>query len=183
MKVSKPTFMILGAGIFIIALAGLGVARVGQVKEYNRVSADLAVNTARLNNLQANSPATPQLTELKYEIDEIISRTADIKERLKQSVISVDVSEKFFEVADYYQVTVDSIGTSVVSKQPFAGIPCQMISLSATVYGTYDTLVAFVKGLNDNFATGFVRSAQFNFDAPAGPFASVQMVVYTYREN
>jgi hypothetical protein len=81
MKISKASWMILGAGVFIIALAGLGVARSGQVQEQKKVTADLAVNTARLNKLQI-TPAPPQTGELEEEIKDTQSLTEEIKAKL-----------------------------------------------------------------------------------------------------
>ena len=46
----------------------------------------------------------------------------EIKARLLQSVISVDVTDKFYEIAGFYNVSVISIGTSTMSEQPFEGI-------------------------------------------------------------
>ena len=182
MKISKASWMILGAGVFIIALAGLGVARSGQVQEQNKVAADLAVNTARLNNLQI-SPAQPRIDELEQEVKDAQSQTEEIKTRLIQSVISVDVADKFYEIAGFYSVNVTTMGTTTDSEQSFSEIPCQVISLSASVSGTMGNIIDFVKGLNDNFTTGFVRSAQLDVKDPLESKVNIQMVVYTYRGN
>jgi hypothetical protein len=182
MKISKATWMILGAGIFIIVLSGLGVARYGQVQERDKVSEDLAVNTVRLNKLQVITPQA-QIDELQEEVNDVQSQTEDIKTRLVQSIISVDVADKFYEIAGFYSVNVTSLGTSALSEQPFADIPCEVISLSASVSGTMENIVDFVKGINDNYTTGFIRSAQLELKDPAESFASIQMIVYSYRNN
>jgi hypothetical protein len=182
MKISKATWMILGAGVFIIVLIGLGVARYGQVQEQEKVSGDLAVNTVRLNKLQVIT-ALPQTNEIEEEIKDVQSQTEDIKARLIQSIISVDVADKFYEIAGFYSVNVTSMGTSAMSEQPFADIPCDVISLSASVSGTMEDVIDFVKGLNDNYTTGFIRSAQLDMKNPLESFVSIQMIVYSYRSN
>jgi hypothetical protein len=182
MKISKTSWMILGAGVFVIALAGLGVARNGQVQDQKKVTADLAVNTARLNNLQV-TPAEPRITELEQEVKDAQSQTEEIKAKLIQSIISVDVADKFYEIAAFYSVNVTSMGTSTNSEQPFGGIPCEVISLSASASGAVENVIDFVKGLNDNFTTGFVRSAQLDTKDPLESIVSVQLIVYSYRGN
>jgi hypothetical protein len=182
MKISKASWMILGAGVFIIALTGLGVARYGQVQDQKKLTSDLALSTSRLNNLQVVS-AQPQIDDLENDVADVQKQVEEIKVKLLQSVISVDVTDKFYEIAGFYNVTVNSIGTSTLSEQPFADISCDVISLSATVNGTMDKIVDFVKGLNDNFSTGFIRSAQINASDPLDTSVSVQMIVYSYRSN
>jgi hypothetical protein len=180
MKISKATWMILGAGIFIIVLSGLGVARYGQVQERDSVSENLSVSTIRLNKLQVITPQA-QIDELQEEVNDVQRQTGDIKARLIQSIISVDVADKFYEIAGFYSVNVTSLGTSALSEQPFADIPCEIISLTASVAGTMDKVIAFVKGINDNYTTGFIRSAQLDLKDPVDSTANIQMIVYSYR--
>jgi hypothetical protein len=180
MKISKASWMILGAGVFIIALAGLGVARYGQVQEQNKADGELAVTNARLSNLRI-APVQAQIEELQQEVNDAQSLTEEIKAKLIQSIISVDVADKFYEVAGFYSVNVTSISTSTNSEQPFANIPCDVISLSASASGTVENIIDFVKGLNDNFTTGFIRSAQVDIHDPLDSVVSIQMIVYSYQ--
>jgi len=182
MKISKASWMILGAGVFIIALTGLGVARYGQVQEQKKLTSELALSTTRLNKLGVNT-AQPQIDELKEDVKDVQKRIGEIKARLLQSVISVDVTDKFYEIAGFYKVSVTGIGTSAMSAQPFEDISCDVISLSASVSGTMEDIVDFIKGLNDNFSTGFIRSAQLDVSDPLASVVSVQMTVYSYRGN
>jgi hypothetical protein len=182
MKISKASWMILGAGVFIISLTGLGVARYGQVQEQKKLTTDLALSTTRLNKLQVTS-AQPQIEELQLEVEDVKKQIEEIKARLLQSVISVDVADKFYEIAGFYDVIVTSIGTSAMSEQPFTDIMCDVISLGASVSGTMENIVDFVKGLNDNFSTGFIRSAQLDVNDPLKSYVNIQMIVYSYRGN
>jgi hypothetical protein len=105
-------------------------------------------------------------------------RAAEAMVKLDQTVISVDVAEKFYEVADYFGVTVRSISTTTITGKPFAGIGCETISLSAEVDGAQEDLVDFIVGLNDNFTTGFVKSLQLNNEDNN---ISLQMIVYSRK--
>jgi len=93
------------------------------------------------------------------------------------------VADKFYEIAGFYSVNITSMGTSTISEQPFASIPCDVISLSASVSGTMENVIDFVKGVNDNFTTGFVRSAQLDIIDPVESNVSIQMIIYSYRGN
>jgi hypothetical protein len=182
MKISKAAWMILGAGVFIIALLGLGVARYGQVQDQKKITTELAVDTARLEKLQVVS-AQPQINVLEEEVKDMQRQTEEIKARLIQSIISVDVADKFYEIAGFYSVNVTSLGTSSISEQLFAAIQCDVIGLNASVSGTMENVIGFVKGLNDNYTTGFVRSAQIDMKDPLAANVSIQMVVYSLRGN
>jgi hypothetical protein len=134
MKISKTSWMILASGVFIIVLIGLGMTRSGQISEQSRLEEELLVSAARLEKLHP-ADLQPQLDELEEQLQDALSLTAEAREKMKQTVISVDVADKFFEIAGYYGVTVNSLGTSSISNQPYESIDCETISLSASVTG------------------------------------------------
>lgn len=169
--------MILGAGIFIILLAGLGVARSGQLKEQERLETELAVSETRLNNLQV-SQFQAQISELQEQLKDTQERSAEAMARLDQTVISVDVAEKFYEIADYFGVTVTNISTTTISSQPYSSVNCETISITAAVSGDAEDLVDFVIGLNDNFTTGFVKALQLGYENNE---IGIQMIVYSRK--
>ena len=125
-----------------------------------------------------------QVNELEEQLKDALSQVAEAKEKMKQTVISVDVADKFYEIADFYSITVSSIGTSSTTNQPFQSIECETISLSAAVSGELTDVIDFVIGLNNNYTTGYVRSAQLAIGDEAdgnSVSASIQMVVYSYK--
>jgi len=180
MKISKASWMILAVGAFIIILAGMGVARSGQTKEQDRINEQLSVSSARLSNLQVTSLQT-QIDELEEQLKETQDQTVEARDRLKQTVISVEVADKFYEIADYYGVTVHDIGTTSISQQPYASINCETISINADVSGEPKNIIDFITGLNDNFTTGFVRSAQLTNSDNTTSRVNVQMIVYSNK--
>jgi outer membrane murein-binding lipoprotein Lpp len=180
MKISKASWMILGIGVFIIVLAGLGIARSGQVKEQDNINQELSLSNARLGNMQVTQLQT-QINELQEQLNEAQDQSDEAKDRLKQKIISVDITDKFYEIAHYYGVTVDDIGTTSVAQQPYASLNCDTISLNANITGGPDDVVKFVTGLNDNFTTGFVRSIQLTNSDNETSSINVQMVVYSYK--
>jgi hypothetical protein len=180
MKISKASWLILAAGIFIIILAGLGVTRSGQIKQFDTLSENLSITTARLNNLQVGSLQT-EINEYQEQVKDTLSQVAEVSDKLKQTVISVDVADKFYEIAEYCGVIVTNMGTTPVSDQKYAKIDCMTTSVNAQISGTPEGIVKFVIAINDNFSTGFVRAAQLHFMPDDISTVSLQMIVYTQK--
>ena len=187
MKISKAAWMIVGAGGFVIILAGLGMTWSGQQKEQARINEEYLLTQTRIAKPDAGQNQT-RITELEQQLSGAVNRLADAKKSLKQTVISVDVADKFYEIADYYGVTVSSMGTTGNSYQAYENVGCKTISLSAAVSGDTNQILGFIAGLNEKFVTGFVQSSQINIGAPSDngtvsrTTAGIQMVIYTYKE-
>jgi hypothetical protein len=179
MKFSKSTFMVLAIGIFVIVLVAVGLTRAGQLKEEERVKTELSVSETRLAKMQIGFLKT-QVDELNEQLKESQAETARSKEALAQTVISVDVTDKFFEVADYIGVTIENIGTSTISSQLFQGIQFDTTSINAVISGDLEHIVDFIVGLNDNFTTGFVKSVAIDNSKNS---VAIQMIVYSYKGN
>jgi hypothetical protein len=180
MKISKASWMILAAGVFIIILAGLGITRSGQVNEYEALSSNLTLLSGRLNNLQIGNLQT-QIDEYKEQLRDAQEQTADARTKLEQTVISVDVAEKFYQVADYCQVIINNLSTSTITAQNFKAVNCETTSLSASVTGEKENITKFIIALNNNFSTGFVRSAQLGFSESENSTVGLQMIVYSRK--
>jgi hypothetical protein len=180
MKISKASWMILSAGVFIIILAGLGMTRSGQIKEFDVLSANVTFNSARLNNLQVGQLQT-EINEYQEQLKDSQGQVAEVRDKLKQTVISVDVADKFYEVAAFCGVVVNTLSTSAVVQQPYAKIDCEATSVNSVVSGDQEDIVKFVLALNDNFSTGFVRSAQISFSTEGLSNVSIQMIVYSRK--
>jgi hypothetical protein len=181
MKISKASWMILAAGVFIIILAGLGMTRSGQINELDALSANLTFTSSRLNNQQTGSLQT-EINEYSEQLKDVREQADDIKKKLNQTVLSVDVADKFFEIADFCGVAVSGISTTTIATENFGDIPCERIALSASVTGGMDKVTAFVIALNDNYTTGFVSTAGFAFTEESSSSASFQMMVYARKE-
>jgi outer membrane murein-binding lipoprotein Lpp len=179
MKISKASWMILGAGIFIIILAGLGLTRSGQIKAYDDLSDNLSATIARLNNLQVGQLQT-EINEYTEQLRDAADQTSEAKEKLKQTVISVDVADKFYDIASYCGVIIRSLVTTTIVEQPYSSINCETTSLSGLITGTPEDIVRFVIAVNDNYTTGFIRAAQLQFEDD-GCSVNLQMSVYTTK--
>ena len=188
MKIGKAAWMIVGAGGFVIILAGLGMTWSGQQQEQSRINEEYQLTQARLAKTDVGLDQI-KITELEQQLSGAVDRLADAKETLKQTVISVDVADKFYEIADFYGVTVSSLGTSVNSYQAYENVGCKTISVYAAVFGDQNQILGFIAGLNEKFVTGFIQSSQINVGAQSDngtvnpTTAGIQMIIYTYQED
>jgi len=166
-----------------VILAGLGITRYGQISEQDELNDALSLSEMRLNavNLQ---PYEVQKAELLEQLVAGESLLEEAKDRLIQTVISVNVTDKFYEIAAYHSIIVDSISTTKNQIGDYEGVPCTLISVNAKVTGDLSNVIDFIAGLNNNFSTGFVQSAQIEIsDATLenGTSANILMVVYKYE--
>ncbi len=160
-KLSKTGWLILSAGIFIVILAGLGVTRSQQISEQSSMNEELSLSETRLNNLDVTD-LRRQLEELNLQVEEGQAQLNEAKERLRQTVVSVDITEEFFKIANYSDVTIMNITTSKITPNEMEGIGLDKISLAAQVKGDFEDIVDFVINLNNGYATGHVQTVQMN---------------------
>ena len=164
-KLSKTGWLILSAGVFVVILAGLGVTRSQQMREQNRMNEELSLSETRLDKLDITDMRR-QLEDLDQKVQEGEAQLDDARERLHQTIVSVDVTDEFFKIAEYSGVTIMSLSTSAIASNELEGIGLQTIALSAQVEGDFEKIIDFVINLNNGYATGYVESAQINIPIP-----------------
>lgn len=182
-KLSKTGLLILAAGALIVVLAGLGFTRYGQISEQDNLNNALSVSETRLSTVNLH-PYEIQTAELQEQLVTSQSLLEEAKNRLIQTVISVDVAGKFYEIAAFHHIIVNSISTTKNIIGDYEGVICTLITISAEVTGSLSDVVDFNAGLNNNFSTGFVQSVKIDIGddtAANGATADILMVVYTYE--
>jgi hypothetical protein len=201
LKLSKASWLILSAGVFLVVLAGLGLTRSQQLKEQNKLSEELSLSEKRLETIQTTQ-LSQQKENLAGKLEESAAQLKDAQARLDQTVISVDVADEFFKIAAYCSVNITSLSTTVIAQTKYSGIAISTISLTAQVTGEKKNIVNFIIGINNGYVTGNVETAQITFEdsAKAGPTpesgeesgegqeletgmasASVSMLIYSYE--
>ena len=181
LKLSKTSILALASGVFLVGLLSLGITRFNQVSEQDDLNEEVSVSKMMLGSMDLTSQQL-QLTELQEQYAEISSQIEDAKSRLVQSVISVDVTDKIYTIAEYYDVIINNITTTKNQTEVYAGIGCLSININAAISGEMTNVIDFIAGLNDNFDTGFVRSTHLTISdntTESGTSANVMMVVYT----
>jgi hypothetical protein len=162
LKLSKISWLILSAGVFIVVLAGLGLTRSQQMKEQTKVADTLELAKKRLGTVQT-APLSQQLDSLKAKVEESQALLKDAQAKLRQTVISVDVTDEFFQIAQYCSVNVTNLNTTTIAQSKYEGVTFSTISLAATVTGEETNIIKFIVSLNNGYLTGNVESAQITF--------------------
>jgi hypothetical protein len=184
LKLSKTSWLILSAGIFLVVLGSLGVTRSQQLKEKSKLDEDLRSSTIVMDKIQTDT-LQQQLDDLQQRAEEGEVLLNEARERLNQTVVSVDVSEELFAIAEYCGVTVVTIGTTPIKPNKFEDVGLDMTSMSITALGDLASLVNFVSSLNDDYTTGLVKSFQISIpdssDESESPSINIQMTIFSYE--
>jgi len=180
-KLSKTSWLILAAGIFIVVFASLGITRSQQLQEQEQLDDELTVAEMRLNKFQVKQ-LRQQQEELQKQLDESTIQLTAGKDKLRQTIDSINVTDEFFEIARSCSIEVVGISSSNIGSEELGNIVCSVITLNATVAGDTSNLISFVIRLNNDFTTGIVKSAQISIPEMADdrPSANILMVVYAY---
>ncbi len=183
MKLSKTSWLILSIGIFVVVLAGLGLTRSQQLQAQGQLGEELGVAEMRLNKLGVEELHLKQ-EDLQRQLDERIAELAGAKDKMRQTVESINVTDEFFEIAQSCYVEIDSISSSNIKSDKLGNINCSVITLDALVEGEVSNIIDFAIKLNNDFTTGIVESARISIPEITDeeePKISVDMVVYTYE--
>ena len=183
MKLSKTSWIIISAGLFVVILAGLGLTHSQQAGEKTKLDEDLSIAEMRLEKVQYMG-MQQDLNELQEKLNENMIRLNEDKDRLRQSVESIDVIDEFFLIASYCDIVVMNISSTKLSEDALKEIPCSVITLNAAVTGRLMDLIHFVISLNNDFSVGVVESAQITIPASsenATSTANTRMVIYAYE--
>jgi hypothetical protein len=188
LKLSKTSWLILAAGVFLVVLAGLGLTRSQQMKEQTQLNDEVNLAEKLLGTLQTET-LSQQLENLRVKVEEGEAQLQEAQARLDQSVISVDVTDEFFKIAEYCSVNVTSMSTTMISQINYEGVAFSTISLAANIIGDEENIINFINSLNNSYATGNVQAAQISIqtaigggEVPAGgDTATVSMIVYSYE--
>jgi hypothetical protein len=161
-KLSRTSWLILAAGVFLVVLAALGLTRSQQMKDQSKLAGDLDASQKKLATINT-APLSQQLENLKVKVDESTTLLESAQARLRQTVISVDVTDEFFKIANDSSVNVTTMATSTINTADYGGISLSTTSLSASVAGTVENVIKFINALNNGYLTGNVDSAQISF--------------------
>jgi len=183
-KLTKVSWLILAAGIVIVALSSLGVTYFQQVSERDRLDEELSVAKLRLNSLQLQEIRSRK-QELEQQLSETISELEAAKADLSQPVESITATDTLFATSYDTGVVVNKYGSSDFTQNNLEGIMCSVLPVAATVEGDVPYIIDFIIRLNGNFMTGFVKSIDIrvsdNTTTQDDTLADIQQVIYIYR--
>jgi hypothetical protein len=185
-KLTKTGWLILAAGVFVVVLGSLGVTRTQQLKEKSQLDEDLRNSTEVLEKLQATDLSN-QRDDLQQKVEEGQVLLQEAAKRLDETVVSVDVSDELFDIAEYCGVTVMRLSTTPIKENVFEGIGLDVTNMNVLVNGNLSNLVDFIVSLDNDYTTGLVKSFQINVphasSSNESPSANVQIMIYSYEED
>jgi len=185
LKLSKTSWLILAVGVFIVALAFLGITRSQQAQEQSRLDDELEMSQMSLANMQI-SDLQAELAALEQDAAQEQAGLNAAVNSLDETVVSVDVTDEFFSIASTCGVVVINISTSPISPNIYEGLGLSATSISAALEGELANLIDFVEALHSGFSTGQIKMAQIEIPPSSSnetASASIMMTIYSYEED
>jgi hypothetical protein len=181
-KLSKTSWLLLAAGIFIVLLAGLGMTRTQQIRQQTELDDALVLTTSRLDKFDVGQLELEE-AELQQRLNESTAELEEVKERLHHTVASVDVTDEFFRIAEYSNVEIMNFSTSGKSVDSLGTVACLRTDISASVQGDTPDLIDFVINLNNGFTTGIIKAVNITIRDTEGvdSSASINLTIYSYE--
>jgi len=183
LKLTKTSWILLTVGVFVIVFASLGVVLYQRLNQQSHLEDELKLAQQKLNVVQLE-PLSQQRAELEEQLYEIVSESEDAKAALSQTVTSTAVSDRLFDIAATYDVTITELSSTGLAAEELEGVTCSALPFSGRVEGDLSDIVNFVVRLNNDLSTGVVRSVAINVPpTPNGEnsTASLTLVIYSYQ--
>jgi hypothetical protein len=182
-KLSKTSWLILAAGVFVVVLVGLGLTRSQQMRQQTELNQAMDITETRLEKLEVKS-LQRQEAELQQQLDENVIDLEEVKDRLRQTVVSVDVVDELFKIAKYSNVELMVLRTSTISDESLGSIYCMSTKVSGSVTGNTTDILNFIINLNNGLSTGVVQTVGVSIPDESdggGSSASLSVIVYSYE--
>jgi len=186
MKLGKTSWLILAIGIFVVALASLGIAYGGQIKGQDQLNQELSQTQLILAKYSPEELSFQQ-RELENQLAQLESENIDIKARLSQSIESIKVADALFKVAEANDVEITEANLESPTNIGMEGITFRALPIMLTVEGEVPDLILFAFGLNQEFPSGVVKSLKISIpevtegEETEKPSANIQLFIYTYE--
>ena len=176
MKLSKKTGLVIGIGIFVIALAYLFMTYSGRTDEQKQLNEQLASAQSRLSGIRLEQLSSQQ-AELEKQLSQATSQFEAAKSVFSELAGNTTAISIFFKVAKANGVEVTEVKSPGPAEDTLEGLACWVTPLTAKVKGELPSLVSFFLELNDYLETGVIKSLTTGENASA----EIQLVIYTYR--
>lgn len=184
-KLSRKALIFLGVGILVIFGASLGMLYSQETEEQSRLSQELDVIQLRLDTHSPDEFSFQQ-RELEWRLARTEVQVNSAKDRLRQSVDSIEVTETLFEVAADNGVEMVEISSPGLSSEDLDSGVYSVLLLAAVVEGDVSHLVDFVLAVGRKFPVGVIESVEITVPAVMGgesaqPSATLSLRIYSYQ--
>jgi len=189
MRLGKKARIILAGGIFVVLMASLFMVYYQQGQERSRLSQELSLVRLTLARFSPEKLSAQQRV-LESRLTRTELELATAKNKLHQSIKSIEVTDTLFEVADTHNVEIIGIDSPGVTSEELEGVSLSILSLTAMVEGDVSNLVDFIIELSEQFPTSVDASVEILFPTSAEgtvetgvetPTASIELRIHTYE--
>lgn len=191
MKLSKTSWLILTAGILIMAFVSVDTAHSQKIQEQNQLQEELALAEMRLSKFQLEELATQQ-EELDRQLSQTVSQFEADKAILSQPTTSITASDALLDIAQDCDVKITEVSSSASVNGNLEGVNCSVLPLTVRVEGDISSLISFVIKLNSNFKAGAVKSVEISIPETSSgeeqeeeekekSSVNVHLLIYTYK--
>lgn len=183
MKLSKKSWLIIAIGIFAIAFAGLWLVYSEQLAKKDKLELELNSAQVKLNSINLEQMEQRQ-SELAQQLDQTLASSRDAREVLSRPMESLTVSTILFDTAEANGVNIKEIKSSGTGREELYGVYCHTLPVTAQIEGELTNLVAFITQLNNDMATGVVKSVEITIrTGTEKSMANIQMVIYSHQKS
>jgi len=189
MRLGKKAQIFLAGGIFVVLMASLFMVYSQHNQEQSRLSDELSLVQLALAGFSPEKLSAQQrVLESRLTRTELELGTA--KTKLRQSILSIEVTDTLFDVADTHNVEIIGIDSPGVTDEELEGVSLSILSLTAMVEGDVSNLVNFIVELSEEFPTSVDASVEILFPTSVDeseetdvekPIASIELRIHTYE--
>ena len=145
LRLSRTSWLILGIGIFVIAVGSLYMVYRGQVSQQNELNSKLSQAQATLPQLVSQrQELESQLASMENDVAQTTSLLESAKARFPESVDSIDYSEILFKIADDSDLKIVTLTASEAGDEEVDGIIYSVTFFDVVVTGEVDDVLVFV---------------------------------------
>lgn len=183
---SKRLVMIVCAGVFFVALIGLGAAYLAQVHEQEQLSEKLASLVKQTAGISTETISYQQSAD-KDRITQFEKKVTDAREQYTVPLVVSDIFQELLAVAAKTEVGITDINSTALTGTAITGVSFQTMSIDFIVAGSASDIYGFVDTVSQTFISGVLKTLKIDIkedDAgrpTAGSAANMRLTIYSYE--
>jgi len=197
MKLSRTAWLILGIGIFAIAIGSLFWVYLEQRGEQQRLDDSLSVAQATLPTLVSErANLESQLSQSESELAQARSLLYEVKASFPESVESIEYDEALFDIADDCDLEImeltasepsdEEVESITYSDEEVESVTYSVASFTVEVEGTVAHILDFINTIttDEYFINATIERVDMQVPEPdedETPSATIDLIIYGYQ--
>ncbi|HEX73771.1 MAG TPA: hypothetical protein G4N93_01295 [Dehalococcoidia bacterium] len=193
MRISKTAKLILGIGVFIIAVGVLGWVYLEQRGEQQRLDNSLSLAQSTLPTVTSQREGLEsRLTEVDTKLAEAELLLDGTKASFPESVESIEYDETIFDIADDCNLKIINLTASEPRDKEDEDITYYITSFEVEVEGTVAHILNFIETIatsdfspgETSFVNAYIEAVSMSIPEPGEdeqPSANISLAIYGYR--